>query len=677
LIAVTNPDLCKILWKEIDSHENKVVIKSNGIYSVYVENQFGCIDSAIINVELKQPLEVKIISDNGNVLCKGESVRLSTNKVFKEYLWSTGEKSSDIIITKGGWYQLHVFVDSICDGVDSIFIEEFEKPVVGFEKPFYTICKGDGVVLSPLGIKPEYEYIWSDGLKSTERVIKDNVDLFLIAKTVNGCQDTSFVKVQMIDMPIAKIIANNTQVCFGEKITLKADDFNPDFDYLWSTGERSESIIISKSGKYKLTVNNKNLCFDSTDIDVIIYSDLNPELTSDKTTLCFDDSTVITPKAKYDKYLWSTGDTTETLKVYDAGLYQLIVQNNFGCSDTTQIEIFKYYPKLISDTENLIFEELCLESSITKNIKFSLKSDFDFKVSKIYLNSDIFKINNSDSFLKSYKDGDTFELPITFKPSNAGEFIDSLIIESYEPCYYKKSIHIMGTSKSLFLFSLPNIISEAGNNILIPISAEITCPNLDKLYSDYEMEISFDKEYFIPVSIKVGEIVVNRIENQNRIIKIKGFSEFTKRFDSLLPINIIYGTTLVGRKDSIPLTIDYVNFTNKRYYPEYINGSLKIEGCVNNLRPIQIFIPTKLSIAPNPSDGDIKMSVGTQEKGSFKVEIFNLQGQCIYTKEFTKSNSSYEEFEYFYDTQEIGSGVYSVHLTSPWHVIRQQLVISK
>jgi hypothetical protein len=49
----------------------------------------------------------------------------------------------------------------------------------------------------------------------------------------------------------------------------------------------------------------------------------------------------------------------------------------------------------------------------------------------------------------------------------------------------------------------------------------------------------------------------------------------------------------------------------------------------------------------------------------------------MYTKEFIKSNSSFEEFELNYNTKELGSGVYSVHLTSPWHIISEQLVIEK
>jgi hypothetical protein len=677
LKAVDDTSNIQITWSGINSVENIVTITQSGQYKVFVETQFGCKDSATINIILNQPLDIKIISNQGSFLCKGENIQLSVSEGFAEYLWSTGDTSRYIFVSKGGMYFLHVKSETGCDGVDSILIQEFEKPEISFEKSSFTICKGDSVVLSPIVIKPDYEYFWSDGLKSSERVVKDNADLFLIAKTINGCQDSAFVKVEVLDVPNAKILANNTEACFGENITLNADNFNSDYEYIWSTGEKSDSIIINKSGKYSLKVNNKNLCFDSTSVDILIYPDLNLELASDKTILCFDDTTIISAKGKYEKYLWSTGETTEKIKVNDSGVFELIVQNKIGCADTSQIEIFKYYPVLTSDSENLNFNELCLGSTESKIIIFTLKSDFDFTLSKIYLKSNKFILNNVSSFLKTYKNNDFFKIPITFNTPIAGEFYDTLVIESNEPCYYQKAIPLSGTSKALFQFSLPNIITEAGSYLMIPINAGITCTNSDMLYSDYEIEISFDKEYFLPDSVKYGEIIEDNIVNQNRIIKIKSVAEFNKKLDSLLPINFLYGLALVGSKDIIPLTIDDVNFINKRYYPEFLKGSLKIEGCVNNLRPIQLFKPTQLSIAPNPSDGDIKIIVGTQEQGLFKIEIFNIQGQSIFTQEFSKSIAGFEEFDYFLNTQLMGSGVYEVHLASPWHLIRKQLLIAK
>ena len=799
------------------------VIKENKNLYLIAKSQNGCTDTAFVKIAMFDNPKAEIIADKTEA-CFGEKIKLSAKDYnpLLNYFWSNGKTGESITVSESGTYKLIVKVGKFCSDTTEIsVIIHTELKIVEFEKSTYVICTGDSLILKPLIIYPDYDYIWSDGFIGAQRVIKENSDLFLIVKTHFGCSDTANVKIGVFDAPVAdiiadkteacngekisltaknynpllnyfwsngqngegitvsqsgtyrlivsvgsfcsdtavinvtiypdlklellsdsknlcfwdsikiftklkyaeykwstgettdtivvhqpgnyqlivknsigcsdtaniqiedikilkaKIIADKSEACYGEKITLKAANYDPQLQYLWSNSENGEEITVTQSGIYKLIVSNGNNCSDTTQIEVNIHPDLALELKTDKNVLCFNDSTLIYTKLKYDKYLWSTGETTESIYVNESGIFQLIVQNKYGCTDTSQIKILKYDAELVSDTENLIFNELCIGSAETKDIIFKLKSENDFVINNIYFKSNMFNINNSNGYLKSYNDGETIDLPVTFKPSDAGEFTDTLVIESGEPCYYKKSILLHGSSKAMFLFSLPNIVTTAGDYLIIPINAGMTCLNSDKLNSDYEMEISFDKEYFAPDSVKYGSIIENKISNQNRVIKIKSITEFKEKIDSLFQINYIYGMSLMGRKEIIPLTIDYVNFTNSRYYPEYINGSLKIENCLNNISTIQMFIPTKLSIAPNPTDGDIKMSIGTQEKGSFKIEIYDIQGQSIYSKEFIKSDSKYEEFEYYYDTKELGSGVYSIHLTSPWNILRQQLVISK
>jgi hypothetical protein len=120
-----------------------------------------------------------------------------------------------------------------------------------------------------------------------------------------------------------------------------------------------------------------------------------------------------------------------------------------------------------------------------------------------------------------------------------------------------------------------------------------------------------------------------------------------------------------------------VDFPNERYYPEYQNGSLKIDGCVNDLSGIQIFKPTTLKVAPNPADGDLNVTVGTQEEGSFSIIIYDFQGCEVAKSEFTRNNRIYEENDYTFNISGLGTGVYSVHLTAPWTLKREQLVIVK
>ena len=654
-----------------------IIVKTEGKYILTVENEFGCISVDSVYVSYSEDLEFALLGETQ--LCLGDTLLLSTDLQGSDYIynWSTGETSPSILITKGGEYILKVKSDAGCEGIDSITIEEFESPVVKFEKAQYTICKGYDFTLKPIETNPDYEYIWSDGQTGAERTFDESAELYLIAKSQNGCTDTAFVKVDVLDMPVASILSDKTEVCFGEKITLKAENYKPEFDYLWSTGEKTDCISVSTTGIYKLIVTNKNLCSDTSEIEVKVHPDLALEISADNTNLCFDDSTRIFPKAKYAQYLWSTGETTESITVHDAGAYKLIVKNEFGCSDSAEIEISKFDAKVTFDKEKLMFDELCLGDSQIENIKLTIETNSDFVVNNIYTTSNNFNVINSNSYLNTYKNGDAVDLEIMFKPNDAGEFFDTLFVESHEPCIYRAAIPIYGSSKALFRFALPIIETEVGRRIEIPINSALICLNAQKLTTDYEITISVDKAYFKADSVKFGDIIENEIVGNDRIMKIQARAEFEKLNGELKPVNIIYGQALIGRSETVPLIIQNVDFPNERYYPEYQNGSLKIDGCVNDLSGIQIFKPTTLKVAPNPAESDLKVSVGTQEEGSFSIIIYDFQGCEVAKSEFKRSDKTYEEKDYTFNISGLGTGVYSVHLTAPWTMKREQLVIVK
>ncbi|MBI5218080.1 MAG: gliding motility-associated C-terminal domain-containing protein [Bacteroidia bacterium] len=50
------------------------------------------------------------------------------------------------------------------------------------------------------------------------------------------------------------------------------DAGNPGLQYLWSTGETSQSISIDSSGSYSVTVTNQGICSDADTVNIIIHS---------------------------------------------------------------------------------------------------------------------------------------------------------------------------------------------------------------------------------------------------------------------------------------------------------------------------------------------------------------------------------------------------------------------
>ncbi|MCO5250551.1 MAG: T9SS type A sorting domain-containing protein [Candidatus Kapabacteria bacterium] len=656
------------------STSDRITINKIGQYILTVENENGCIAYDTINVKIGDKLLFSILAPD--YICLGDTIVLKTSLTGEgyKYNWSIGEKTPEIVITRGGEYSVTVVSDAGCTGTETITIEEFDKPEINFEKYLYELCEGESVTLRPLEIISENIYKWNDGLNSSERIISESGDYFLVAISPNGCTDTAFAEVTVFALPKAEILASSLSACFGEEITLSANNFNPDYNYLWSTGETSESITVSTTGKYKLKITN-NICSDSTEIDVTIYPDLELELVSSPLSICNEEPVVISSKLKYDAYFWSTGETTEIITVTQAGLYSLRVENESGCTDSATIDIRQNNISLIPDKNSIDFGEICLGTKVTETLKLTVQTDSDLSISEIIFQNNYFAIENINSFIRTYSNGEVIELSINYTPQNIADFSDILIIKSNSPCEFTLEIPLSASSKMHYVFSLPVMKVESGASIAIPLYAKLACPDWQSITTDYEITIAFDAEYFYPDSVKYGEIVSNTRLGADRIITIKApEAEFTPQNKI---INYIYGKALVGRSEATALKINSVTFSEPKYYSETINGELTVEGCVNDLSGVQMFKPTALTVAPNPARDEITLSISTQEQGNFRIEIYDIHGKIVHKGDFKRGSNTLEIIEFNVNTKSIGNGTYTIQLITPWNKLSEQVMIMK
>ncbi len=157
-----------------------------------------------------------------------------------------------------------------------------------------------------------------------------------------GC-DSIFNIDLKVDTPHVEI-EGTTTFCSGDSTRLK---INGIFDsYLWSTGDTSDLTVVKESGDYSVTVTSENSCTDSATVSVTETENLMVDLGPD-TTLCDGIIYQLDP-GSFASYLWSTGDTTNTVDVSDSGLYWVQVTDDFGCEGGDSVMI-QYIPQPIAD----------------------------------------------------------------------------------------------------------------------------------------------------------------------------------------------------------------------------------------------------------------------------------------------------------------------------------------
>ncbi|HTF06319.1 MAG TPA: Ig-like domain-containing protein, partial [Bacteroidia bacterium] len=181
-----------------------------------------------------------------------------------------------------------------------------------------TICNGDSVFL-------EGAYQTAPGLYT---------DFFT---TIYGC-DSIIITTLIVNPPTISTISADgpTTFCDGDSVTLTA---SPGTGWIWSTGDTTQSITVDSSGTYFVIVSDTNGCSASSALITVTESTtITASITPNgPTTFCEGDSVMLIASSG-TSWLWSTGDTTQSITVDSSGTYSVTV-NNGACTATASATV--------------------------------------------------------------------------------------------------------------------------------------------------------------------------------------------------------------------------------------------------------------------------------------------------------------------------------------------------
>ena len=104
--------------------------------------------------------------------------------------------------------------------------------------------------------------------------------------------------------------SGSTTFCTGGSVDLTSSSTTGN---LWSNASTASTITVTNSGSFSVTVTDGNSCSaTSTSINVNVSNAPIPTITATSTTACSGD-TVILSSSTADSYVWSTGQTTQSI----------------------------------------------------------------------------------------------------------------------------------------------------------------------------------------------------------------------------------------------------------------------------------------------------------------------------------------------------------------------------
>jgi len=206
-------------------------------------------------------------------------------------------------------------------------------------------------------------YTWSMGGNGQSVSVGTAGTYSVTVTTAAGCVGTSAdATVTVNALPVVNL-GPDTVVCTGSTFTINAG--NPGMTYAWSTQEISQSITVAATGNYSVNVTDQNGCVGTDQVLVSVSSLLDPVIVaSGPVTFCAGGSVTLDGGAGYANYQWSTGATSQTITVSSAGLIELVVVDQFGCSgsDDEVVSLLQLPNAVIQPTGPI---QICSADTIT------------------------------------------------------------------------------------------------------------------------------------------------------------------------------------------------------------------------------------------------------------------------------------------------------------------------
>lgn len=248
------------MWNDASTSQT-LIASATGTYSVMVVDSItGCYQADTINVTISSLPVVDLGVDS--VQCGGAIV-LDAGNAGSTYLWSDASASQTLSATSTGTYAVTVTDMNSCSASDTIdiTINNLPTPNLGADS---SSCGGS--ITLDAG-NPGMDYLWNNSSTSqTITVFITGTYSVMVTDLSTGCQAADTVNLTIGSIPVVNIGNDSTQC--GGVITLNAQ--NAGATYLWSTTASTQTITVSTSGTYNVTVTNSDGCSASDTVMLTI-----------------------------------------------------------------------------------------------------------------------------------------------------------------------------------------------------------------------------------------------------------------------------------------------------------------------------------------------------------------------------------------------------------------------
>ena len=464
--------------------------------------------------------------------------------------------------------------------------------------------------------------------------------------------------------PAVSLVADGpTTLCTGQSVTIGTlDVFN---NYLWNTGDTTANILVTASGTYKVTITNSEGCTAISNPLAVHYDPIqipSIEALSD-TTFCAGGQVVLN-SSEAPSYLWSTGETTQSIAVNQSGQYSVAAQGLCAMFNSAPIGINVLsapLPTVMPDTV-IVGESATLIATgeqvtwyPTETAQNALAAN-DTLVTPALTETTTYWLSNTA----------IFGTPSDFvgmvnhegSPLSGNTYNGGLIFDCFTPFILAKTkvvTEAAGVRKIDLLADNGDVLQS--KTIHIPIGTSI-------------VDLNFD--------IPVGTDLLLTTDQTVNQANLGSASPKLRRSDS--GCNYPYDIAgVVSIKNSTADLDRYYYFYN--WEVEYPSVE-----CVSDRIPVTVVVKEQsgttplpawaagLRIFPNPTKGSIQLKLQGFTGAELLATIKNAHGQTLQTRTF---NAPAGDAAFSTDLSNFPSGIYWLELASEGGVVQRKVVLQQ
>ncbi|MBT8195440.1 MAG: T9SS type A sorting domain-containing protein [Bacteroidia bacterium] len=334
-VTLTASNATTYNWNPNNQTSNSITVDTAGTYSVSVADVNGCTAiSQPINVTVSSGQSASISATGPLTFCDGKSVTITASN-GNSYLWSNGATTQSITTSTTGNYFVKIFYGSNCSSISntlSVTLLSNPKPALTTNGPT-TFCSGGSVMLTT---NQPGNYNWNNGSSTPSITVNQSGYYFVTVTRPNGCINTSdSIQITAHNSPTANINPSGSTVfCPGDSVILTANNAT---SYNWfPNNETTQSIVVYNTGNYSVEVADVNSCTAvSNQVFVDVTTANIPQsiiAASGPTSVCQGNSVTMTANSGGSSYIWSNGETTQSITTSVAGNYFVEVYYGSTCS---------------------------------------------------------------------------------------------------------------------------------------------------------------------------------------------------------------------------------------------------------------------------------------------------------------------------------------------------------